>query len=97
MSNNLILLSVIQAICLSAGQVLLKIAMQAQPAFSWTWDYFSRTLTNWWLLACGLTFAGAGLLWMYILRHMWIFHEQVSLVQWLGILLIMAGCYCVAN
>ena len=69
MSNNLILLSVIQAICLSAGQVLLKIAMQAQPAFSWTWDYFSRTLTNWWLLACGLTFTGAGLLWMYILRH----------------------------
>ena len=118
MSNNLILLSVIQAICLSAGQVLLKIAMQTQPAFSWTWDYFSRTLTNWWLLACGLTFTGAGLLWMYILRHypfsqayplsslayvfgmvaaMWIFHEQVSLVQWLGILLIMAGCYCVAN
>ena len=28
---------------------------------------------------------------------MWIFHEQISLVQWLGILLIMAGCYCVAN
>ena len=115
---QLILLSVIQAFCLCAGQVLLKIAMQSQPAFAWTWTYAFRTLTNWWLLACGIAFTAAGLLWMYILRHypfsqayplsslayvfgmvaaMFVFHEQVSLLQWVGILLIMAGCYCIAN
>ncbi len=66
---NLLILAVIQAIFLCAGQVLLKIAMQAMPPFSRTWHYFSTLLTNWWLLGCGITFTIAGVMWMYILRH----------------------------
>ncbi len=34
------------------------------------WMFFVHSiLLNWWLLGCGLFMTGAGLLWMYILRH----------------------------
>jgi len=115
---QLIVLSIVQAFLLCAGQVLLKIAMQAMPAFCWSWQYFAKLLTNWWLLGCGVSFTAAGLMWMYILKHysfsmayplsslayvfgmiaaMLVFHEQVSVSQWVGILLIMAGCYFVVH
>ena len=32
-----------------------------------------------------------------MLAAIYIFHEQVSTVRWLGILLIMAGCYLIAK
>lgn len=115
---QLIVLSILQAFFLCAGQVLLKLAVKALPNFSWTWEYFGKVLTDWWLLGCGVSFTIAGLMWMYILRHysfsqayplsslayvfgmiaaMLIFQEQVSISQWVGILLIMAGCYFVVH
>ena len=115
---QLIILSVIQAFFLCAGQVLLKLGVQALPPFVISWGYIGKVLTDWWLLACGVSFTLAGLLWMYILRHyefsqayplsslayvfgmvasLLVFHEQIAVTQWVGILLIMAGCYFVAN
>jgi len=115
---KLLFLSILQAFFLCAGQVLLKIAVQALPPFSFTWAYMGKALTNWWFPACGASFTAAGLLWMYILRHytfslayplsslayvfgmiasLLVFQEQVSVSQWVGILLIMAGCYFIAN
>jgi undecaprenyl phosphate-alpha-L-ara4N flippase subunit ArnE len=115
---QLILLAFLQAFCLCAGQVLLKIAMTAMPPFSWTWMYFGRLATNWWLLACGISFTAAGVLWMYILRHfpfshayplvsmayvfgmiiaIFVFHESVHWNQWVGVLLIMGGCFMIAQ
>lgn len=55
----LIPLAILQAVLLCAGQVFLKLGMtQPNPI---RWD-------NGWLAACGLAFAGAGVLWAYILR-----------------------------
>ena len=80
--------------------------------------FFVSQLTNWWWLACGISFGGAGILWMYILRHypfsqaypltslayvfgmlaaLWVFDERISPTVWIGVLLIMAGCYLVTR
>ena len=114
----LLILSIIQAALLAAGQVLLKLALRAAGAFEMSTTFFVNQLTNWWWLACGVSFTAAGLLWMYILKHwafsqayplsslayvfgmiaaMFVFHEHIAWTQWVGILLIMGGCYLVAN
>lgn len=66
---RLILLVVLQTIFLSGGQVLLKLAMAKLPKFSWSWSYFRAVATDWWLLACGISFGVATILWLYILKH----------------------------
>ena len=114
----LLILSIIQAALLAFGQVLLKLALRAAGTFSWSVGFLVSQLTNWWWLACGLSFCGAGILWMYILRNypfsqayplsslayvfgmmaaLWIFDEHISITAWIGVLLIMAGCYLVSR
>ena len=66
---RLITLVSVQTIFLSGGQVLLKLAMAKLPKFSWSWQYFVAVLTDWWLLACGISFGIATVLWLYILKH----------------------------
>lgn len=66
---QLLILSTIQALLLSFGQLTLKLALARMPVFAWTWEFWSDMLTNWWFLACGLLFGGASLLWIYILKH----------------------------
>lgn len=66
---RLILLVVLQTSFLSGGQVLLKQAMFQLPKFSWSWSYFRAVATDWWLLACGVVFGIATVLWLYILKH----------------------------
>lgn len=111
-------LSVLQAIMLAGGQVLVKIALQHMPKAEFSWSFIWSQATNWWWLACGISFGGATVLWAYILKHypfslaypmssvayifgmmaaMWIFHEQVSASAWIGICLIMLGCYFIAH
>ena len=111
-------LAIIQALLLAAGQVLLKFALRAAGVFEWSTGFFANQLTNWWWLACGISFCGAGILWMYILRNypfsqayqlsslayvfgmiaaLWLFDEHISLTAWIGVLLIMAGCYLVTR
>ena len=62
-------LSVVQSIMLSTGQLTLKLALAKMSTFSWTAAFWLDLLTNWWFLLCGLLFAGASILWMYILKH----------------------------
>ncbi|SFF92217.1 EamA family transporter [Prevotella sp. KH2C16] len=66
---RLIITSVIQSILLCGGQVLLKFALNKMGAFSWTWSFFQSQLTNWWWLGCGLCYAAATVLWMYIIKN----------------------------
>lgn len=115
---RLIILSIIQSILLCGGQVLLKFALNKMGTFSWTSDFFVRNLTNWWFLGCGICYAAATALWMYIVKNfpfsmaypmislsyvfgmiaaMWFFHEQIPLVRWVGVFLIMSGCVLIAK
>lgn len=115
---TLLPLSVLQALLLAGGQVLVKIALQHMPKVEFSWSFIVSQATNWWWLACGVSFGAATVLWAYILKHypfslaypmssmayifgmiaaMLIFHEQISTSAWVGILLIMLGCYCIAH
>ena len=115
---KLILLALIQSALLCAGQMFMKLALKVMGSVSWSWTFIGSQLTNWWWLACGISFTAAGVLWMYILKHwsfsqayplsslayvfgmiaaMVVFHEHIVWSQWVGVLLIMAGCYLVVN
>ncbi|MBQ6777573.1 MAG: EamA family transporter [Paludibacteraceae bacterium] len=114
----LFLLALCQSLLLCSAQVLLKIALTRMGTFAWTGAFWWSLLTNWWLLASGVLFAGAAVLWMYILRHfpfshayplvsmayvfgiiaaVLVFHETIAWTQWVGVLLIMGGCYLVTQ
>lgn len=67
--SRLIFLAVIQCLALTAGQVMLKLAMQTMGVVTFTWTFIRSQLVNWWWLGCGIAFLSAGMLWMYILRH----------------------------
>ncbi len=115
---RLFLLVLFQSALLCGGQVMMKLALQAMGACSWSWRFVASQLTNWWWLGCGLSFTAAGVLWMWILKHypfsqayplssmayvlgmiaaLFVFHEHIAWTQWLGILLIMSGCFFVAH
>ena len=66
---QLIVLAIVQSLLLSGGQVLLKFALQKMPVFSWTWQFFSGQLTNWWFLGCGICYTLATILWLYIIKN----------------------------
>lgn len=116
---RLIILSVLQSLLLCGGQLMLKLAVAQMDKSLSAWSFFVHSLLlNWWLLGCGILMTGAGLLWMYILRHfpfssaypltalsfvfgtiaaMLFLHESVDACHWLGLLLILLGCYFVAK
>jgi undecaprenyl phosphate-alpha-L-ara4N flippase subunit ArnE len=54
---------------LSGGQVFLKFALNRIDKFSFTWTFFWEQLTNWWLLASGISMLVATFLWLYIIKH----------------------------
>lgn len=66
---KIIPLAVIQSVFLAGGQVLLKLGLAASGPFHWSWSFFRAQLTNWWYLGCGIVFAIAGVLWLYMLKH----------------------------
>ncbi|MDR2810418.1 MAG: EamA family transporter [Tannerellaceae bacterium] len=115
---KIILLSTVQCLFLSGGQVFLKFAMNRMDTFRFSLLFFRNLLTNWYLLASGLCMAIATLLWLYILKHfdfsvaypmisisyifgtlaaIYIFHETVPPLRWVGIFLIMAGVTLIAK
>lgn len=112
----LFVLSIIQAILLSLGQLSLKVAMSHMPKMEMSWAAVCGVLTNWWLMASGALLAAAGVMWMYILKHypfsqayplsamafvfgmiasVLLLGETVSPKAWIGVLLIMAGCWLI--
>ncbi|MDR2130201.1 MAG: EamA family transporter [Odoribacteraceae bacterium] len=66
---RIIVLSTVQCLFLSVGQVCLKFAVNRMGAVSYTWAFVREQLTNWWLLASGLCMVAATLLWLYIIKH----------------------------
>jgi undecaprenyl phosphate-alpha-L-ara4N flippase subunit ArnE len=66
---KIVLLSIIQCLFLSGGQIFLKFAMKQIDRFSFTWAFFREQLTNWWLLASGINMFLATFLWLYIIKH----------------------------
>lgn len=48
--------------------MLLKFALMRMGMFSWSLHFFSAQLTNWWWLGCGICYALATVLWMYIIK-----------------------------
>ena len=63
------MLAVVQSMLLCSGQVLLKLSLEKMGPFSWTLDFLTRNLTNWWFLACGICYGVATLLWFYIIKN----------------------------
>lgn len=106
----------LQTLFLSGGNVLLKLALQQLGKFEWTWAYFKTVLTDWWLLACGISFSASLVLWLYILKKFpfsqaypltslsfvfgmiaaWlVFGESIPLSRWIGLILVVLGCFLI--
>lgn len=66
---RLLSLALIQSILLSGGQVLMKIGLTKAGDFSITFAYFYRLFINLPFFCCGLCYAAASVLWMYIIKH----------------------------
>lgn len=75
---KLIILALIQSLLLCAGQLFMKLALKATGTVSWSLAFIWSQVTNWWWLACGVSFTAAGLMWMYILKH-WPFSQAYPL------------------
>lgn len=118
MNISLLSLALVQSALLALGQVMLKMGLQRMDPFGWNWTFWRSALQNWQFALCGICFAVAGLLWMYIIKHFPLseayplvslsyvfgmiaaivfFHEQVDISKWIGVLLIMAGCFIISK
>ena len=69
LNSSLIFLALLQSLILALGQVLLKFALQAMKPFSWSADFWKSVFINWQFALCGICFAVASLLWMYIVKN----------------------------
>ena len=65
---KIIPLTILQCIILTGGQVLLKFALMRMAPFGWNKAFWTSVFVNWQFAACGLCFAMASLLWMYIVK-----------------------------
>ena len=78
---RLLMLSGIQSLMLCLGQVTLKFALQRMGNFSFSMAYP--------MISLSYVFG--------MLAAIYVFHEQVPLVRWAGVLLIMTGCVLIAK
>ena len=106
---KLLALALVQSALLASIQVTLKLSLQQIGAFSWSWAFFARAFTCVWFAVCGICYA---LLKHYplsqayplislsyvmgMLAAVFIFHETVPMVRWLGVAFIMAGVVMVS-
>ena len=65
---KIIPLTILQCVLLTGGQVLLKFALMRMAPFGWNRAFWTSVFVNWQFAACGLCFALASLLWMYIVK-----------------------------
>lgn len=63
------MLSTIQCLFLSGGQIFLKLAMQRTDKLGLTRAFFGSLLAGWNLLASMLCMVVGASLWLYILKH----------------------------
>ena len=110
--------ALVQSILLAPGQVFLKFAMVRRAPLGWTKEFWGSLLLNWQFAACGISFAAASVLWMWMVKQFPLsvvypmislsyvfgmiaaivfFHEDVSAMKWVGVVLIMAGCILIAR
>ncbi|MDR0536857.1 MAG: EamA family transporter [Tannerellaceae bacterium] len=64
-----LLISTLQCMLLCLGQVFLKLGLTRAGEFRMTWRWMLGQLTNWPLLASGLSMMAATALWLYILKR----------------------------
>lgn len=88
MITRLIPLAVLQSLVLTMGQVLLKIALCKMLPFSWSTSFWKSVFFNWQFALCGICFALASVLWMYIIKHfpLSVSYPMVSLSYIFGML-----------
>jgi len=63
------MLALTQCLCTAFGQLLLKVAMNRTPDFSWTCNYFRTLFTNIPFIFSGILVLSGVILWMHILKH----------------------------
>lgn len=68
-SIKLIPIALLQSLLLALGQVLLKFGLNNMKPFSWSAAFWKSVFINWQFALCGICFAAASLLWMYIVKH----------------------------
>ena len=68
-SIRLIPIALLQSLLLALGQVLLKFGLNNMKPFSWSEAFWKSVFINWQFALCGIFFAAASLLWMYIVKH----------------------------
>ena len=66
---KLIPIALLQSLLLALGQVLLKFALHHMKPFAWSTDFWKSVFINWQFALCGICFAVASLLWMYIVKN----------------------------
>ncbi len=66
---GILTLAIVQSAVLALGQVFLKAALMRMAPFGWNWRFWKSALINWQFALSGICFAGASLLWMYIIKH----------------------------
>lgn len=65
---KIISFSILQSVILAGGQVFLKFALMRMPSFSLSRAFLWSLVTNWQFAACGVCFALASILWMYMMK-----------------------------
>ena len=87
---KLILISIVQSLLLCGGQVLLKFALRDMGPFHWSMQFFVRQLS--------MAYPMISLSYVFgMFAAILFFQEQVPLTRWLGVLLIICGCFLVAK
>lgn len=69
MNIRLLSLALLQSTLLALAQVALKFALLRMAQFGFNRAFMRSVLLNWQFAASGLCFAGASLLWVYMLKH----------------------------
>ncbi len=85
---RIIVLSLSQSILLVACQVMLKLALARMLPFAWSQAFWRSVLLNWRFALCGILFALASALWMYIIKQypFSVAYPMISLSYFIGLL-----------
>lgn len=85
------MLSVLQSVLLSGGQVFLKFGLGKMQPFGWRRSFWVSLLLNWQFACCGVFFGISSILWMYIVKRypLSVAYPMISLSYVFGLLAAM--------